>query len=71
MVMTEKKLYIPPHAEVVLVCNGRVCDDSHMVSMSNWTDGHGGGGQIGEGNGDGDAKGYGWDLWDDFEKDNW
>ena len=65
--MNKKKLYVPPHAEVVLVCNGRILEDIHPIQMSNWTDGHGGGGGIGYGDEEGGAKEYGWDLWEDFD----
>ena len=68
--MNMRKSYIPPCSEVVGICKD-ICETTHPVQMSQWTDGHGGGGGISEGDGDGDAKEYGWDLWDDFDTDNW
>lgn len=68
--MNMRKNYIPPRSEVVGICKD-ICETPHPVQMSKFTDGHGGEGGISEDTGDGDAKEYGWDLWDDFDNDNW
>lgn len=65
-----RKNYIPPHSEVVFVCKD-LCDGAHKDMYSTYTDGHGGGGNIGEAGDDDDpdAKGYTWDLWDGYDFD--
>lgn len=63
--MNKRKVYISPHSEVVFVCKD-ICEGTHPTRMSDWNNGHGGGGNVTPGDGPGDAKEYGWDLWDDY-----
>lgn len=63
--MTVRKPYVVPLSEIVVLCDVDVCDNAYPTGVSYYTDGHGGGGAIqnGEEGGDVDAK----PLWSNFE----
>ena len=59
-----RRCYVVPQAEIIAMGDGEVCQNPYPTGVSYYSDGHGGGGAISDGDAgdDVDAKEYDWGM---------